>query len=168
MSVVFDLTRTRFLGTCSPGPSSFNSFSSGLSTASLQQVACLDPTSFCNTYSSWTGQHICRIHLVKKHFSCRRKSDARCKLVLCTHQTIRPNLSVDTSLMSNNPSPSNPVSVPTWSKLFPSLWNAPVVRKFTQFSVSTSVKLPDTTVRSCLQIHVRCVRSDFQVLLHRD
>ena len=105
---------------------------------------------------------------------CRMCSGAaRYKLVLCTHQTTRPKLPSITLLMSKNSSWSNPVSVPTWSRLFPSLYNAPDAHKFTQLkfdvlSISTSVKLKGATMCSCLQIFVRCVRSDFQVLLHRD
>ena len=91
--------------------------------------------------------------------------------MLCTHQTIPPNL---LSLMSKNWSWSNPVSVPTWSRWFHSLGertrctqvHSTGIRRVFEFRLRSSSKI--RARRPCLQIHVRCVSSDDQVSLHRD
>ena len=180
MVFLFDLIRIRFLETCSPGPSSFNSFPTGLSTASVpswSDKSVQTPSGTCpflNTCSNWLGNRFAgctSLRNISRVVAGRMCSGAaRYKLVLCPHQNNSTKHSVVPSLMSKNPSWSNPISVPTWSRLCLSFRNAPDARKFAQleFDVFLVWCSQAPTVRTCLQIHVRCVRSDFQVLLHRD
>ena len=98
-----------------------------------------------------TGQHICRVSLRKKHFSCRRRS-LKTRVVHTANDSTQ--LSIKTTLMSKNSSWSNPVAVPTGSKLFLSLWNALDAHKFTHLK-SKCVRLrlrSRSGIRRCARV----------------
>ena len=132
----------------------------------LQQVALLGPTSLSmhhrdvsilQIFSDGLGKQICCAHLVKKQFAFRRGSHAlRCcslqtRVVDTLNNSTKP--SVTPPLMSKNSSWSDQVSVPTWSRLFVSF----------SVSVSASFKFQDPSVRTGLQMYVRCIRAVLSV-----